>query len=508
IVQLLAADRGRAPDSPAVWSWRMLWDESGRFAALLRDLRVQSGERIAYQLPNRAEFVAITLAALRIGAVCCPLMPIFRERELTFALEHSGARVLFLVEAFRGRNPVEEAAAIAPRLSRLEHTIVVGAGPLRSPTGKGLQAARSNDPPPDAEHPRHDALAQLLFTSGTSGTPKGVLHRQDTLMAAARLEIEHLALTGRDRIYVPSPLAHQTGFLYGMWLALTLGTVQILQDIWEPHRALAGMRDWGASFVQAATPFLMDLVEAVESGAEPPGALRIFVPTGAAVPRALARRAAATLRTAVCGAFGTTEGCLATLASPTDPPDQAWGSDGRALPHIRIRVCDEAGGVLPPGREGHFQIHSATMFEGYLDDPLATAEAFTADGWYRTGDLAVIDDAGFLRVTGRVKDVINRGGEKIPVADIEQLLHQHAAVREAAIVAMPDPRLGERACAFVAPHAGHALDLAQMQIFLDERRVAKQYWPERLELLDELPKTASGKIQKYILRERARALSA
>ncbi len=495
-------------DAGSVWSWRTLWLESGRIAALLTELGVQPGERIAYQLPNRAEFVAITLGALRVGAVCCPLMPIFRERELAFALERSRARVLFLLEEFRGRRPVDEVAVLAPRLEHLEHAIVVGAAlderlaaipSAASPSH--AHGAQSCAPPPAA-------LAQLLFTSGTSGTPKGVLHRQDTLMTAARLEIERLGLSGRDCIYVPSPLAHQTGFLYGMWLALALGARQVLQEIWEPRRALAGMREWGVTFAQAATPFLLDLVQAVESGTEPPDALRVFVPTGAAVPRALARRAVETLRTAVCGAFGTTEGCLATLASPADPPEQAWGSDGRALPTVRIRVCDDSGRVLPPGEEGHFQIDSPTMFESYLDDPLATAQAYTSDGWYRTGDLAVIDAAGYLRVTGRMKDVINRGGEKVPVADIEQLLYQHDAIREAAIVAMPDPRLGERACAFVAPRAGRSLDLPSLKVFLDERRVAKQYWPERLEILDELPKTASGKIQKYILRERAKLLAA
>ncbi len=487
-------------DGTSVWSWERLWRESGRIATRLLQLGVRPGEPVAYQLPNRAEFVAITLGALRIGAICCPLMPIFRERELAFALARSRARVLFLLESFRGRRPGEEVASLAPRLTHLEHVIAVDR------LDEALEGVAADARALDSCLPPPGALAQLLFTSGTSGTPKGVLHRQDTLMRAVWLEIEHLGLTSHDRIYVPSPLAHQTGFLYGMWLALSLGVVQLLQEHWEPHPALAGMREWGASFAQAATPFLLDLVQAVEGGAERPGALRIFVPTGAAVPRALARHAAETLRTTVCGAFGTTEGCLATLASPEDPPEQTWGSDGRALPSIRIRVCDESGRELPAGTEGHFEIASPTMFAGYLDDPRATADAYTADGWYRTGDLAIIDASGCLRVTGRVKDVINRGGEKIPVADIEQLLYQHEAVREAAIVAMPDPRLGERACAFVAPRAGRALDLPSLRIFLDERRVAKQYWPERLELLEELPKTASGKIQKYVLRERARLL--
>ncbi|MGH8219744.1 MAG: AMP-binding protein [Steroidobacteraceae bacterium] len=511
LIDCVAAYARERPQEPAivalgaggalVWSWERLWRECGRIATLLLALGVRPGECVAYQVPNRAEFVAITLGALRIGAVCAPLMPIFRERELAFALGRCGARVLFLLDSFRGRRPSAEVASLSPRPEHLEHVIVIERLAERL-EGLPVDAAAL-----EARRPSPDALAQLLFTSGTSGTPKGVLHRQDTLMRAVRLEIEHLGLTGRDRIYVPSPLAHQTGFLYGMWLALALGGPQILQEHWEPRRALDDMQRWGASFVQAATPFLLDLVQAVESGAEPPGALRVFVPTGAAVPRALARRAVETLQSAICGAFGTTEGCLATLASPEDAPEQAWGSDGRALPSIRIRVCDEAGRERPAGAEGHFEIASPTMFDGYLEDPSATAQAYTADGWYRTGDLATIDAAGYLRITGRVKDVINRGGEKIPVADIEQLLYQHEAVREAAIVAMPDARLGERACVFVAPRPGRALDLPSLKIFLDERRVAKQYWPERLELLEELPKTASGKIQKYILRERAKLLA-
>lgn len=497
-------------------TWHELWQESERIAALLNELEVHRGEAVAYQLPNCAEFVAITLAILRIGGVCCPLMPIYRERELAWMLERSRASVLFVRDAYHGRCPVDEIAALAPQLESLRHLIAIGGTrSIALPETDRLSSCwleqrltslSENDRPLEARVPRPSERAQLLFTSGTSGTPKGVLHRHDALMTAASLAIGHLGLTVQDRLYVPSPLAHQTGFLYGMWMALALGVPQILQEKWEPRLAVATLRDWGATFVQAATPFLADLVQTVENGASPPESLRIFVATGAAVPRALARRATTTLRAAVCGAFGTTEGCLATLSSPADPPAKACNTDGRPLPTVQIRVCDDLGQALPAESEGHLQVLSPTMFEGYLDDPEDTTHAYTADGWYRTGDLAVIDADGYLHVTGRVKDVINRGGEKIPVAEIEQLLHQHEGVREVAIVAMPDARLGERACVFVVPQSGHTLDLRALCVFLNERRVAKPYWPEQVELVDELPKTPSGKIQKFILRERARGL--
>jgi 3-phosphoshikimate 1-carboxyvinyltransferase len=319
------------------------------------------------------------------------------------------------------------------------------------------------------------------------------------------MEVRHLGLDRSDRIFIPSPLAHQTGFLYGMWLAFTLGVPQILQPVWDGRTALAALRRHHGTFVQAATPFLADLVQAIEQSHQAPDALRIFVATGAAVPRGLAEQATRALGAAVCGAWGTTETCLGSLAAPTDEPAMVWGSDGRALRDIKLRVTDDDGHVLAPGQEGNFEVHSPTLFEGYLDHPEWTAAALTADGWYRSGDLAVIDAAGYVRITGRVKDVINRGGEKVPVAEIEQLLHTHPLVSEAAIVAMPDERLGERACAFVVAAPG--FDFAGMQRFLDERHVAKQYWPERLEIVDAMPRNPVGKIKKFELRDRARALT-
>jgi len=482
---------------------------------------VRPGERVAYQLPNWGEFVVLTAAILRIGAVCCPLMPIFRRRELELMLGRSQARVMVVPERFRGREhaaEIEELVTHVPDLP-LEHVLVLrpdGAAATLPEQG-GVRwhdyAASVRRQVVDAAAiaqrlPAPDATAQLLFTSGTTGEPKGVLHRNDALSRAAFMEVEHLGLGRDDRLFIPSPLAHQTGFLYGMWNALVLGAGQILQDTWDPQLAAQALREWGGSFVQAATPFLSDLVRVVEEGEPGPSALRIFVVTGAAVPRALAERATAVLDTAVCGAWGSTESCLGTLAAPSDPLDKRWGTDGRALPGTAIRVVDEAGTSLPPGVEGHFEVRSETLFEGYLDRPDLTAKALTDDGWYRSGDLATIDADGYLRITGRVTDVVNRGGEKVPVAEIEQLLHRHPAIADVAIVAMPDERLGERACAFVVLAGDEPVDLETVRHYLDEHHVAKQYWPERVEPIEALPRNAVGKIQKYVLRDRAGELSA
>ena len=525
--ELAVVEAGGGTD--ATLTWEELLDKVERTAMLLLHLDVRPGERVAFQLPNCLEFVVLSLATLRVGAICCPLMPIFREREVAFCLRRSGARVLVVPDEARGRHHAGEIASLLSEASifsgslplRLEHVVVSASGRKSHPLPatdnengsvhwlrlqEAIQAFEIETAALEARRGEPTAIAQLLFTSGTSGEPKGVLHRNDVLMRAAAMEVEHLGLGGDDRIFVPSPLAHQTGFLYGMWLAMLMGVAQIVQPVWNASRALRALNAWDGTFVQAATPFLADLVQAVDDGEPPPAALRIFVATGAAVPRGLAERATRIVGTAVCGAWGTTESCLGTLSAPGDEAAKVWGTDGRALRGISLRITDSDGRVLPPGEEGHFELQSPTMFEGYADHPEWTAAAYTADGWFRTGDLGVMDESGYIRITGRVRDVINRGGEKIPVAEVEQLLSDHPAIADVAIVAMPDPRLGERSCAFVVLRGGAQLDFERMQHYLDACQVAKHYWPERLEIVGELPRTPSGKVQKYVLRERAREL--
>jgi cyclohexanecarboxylate-CoA ligase len=490
-----------------VLSWGELDADSARVAGRLLELGVAPGEPVAYQLPNRLEFLTVTCAALRIGAVCMPLMPIFREREVGSILAQASPRVLIVPDAFRGVDHAALAARIAAGLATLEHIVVVpdyaallADGPAAVPGGDVLADRR----------PAPSDIAQLLFTSGSTGDPKGVLHRHDVLTRAADAHIAHFGLTGEDVIYIPSPLAHQTGFLYGMGIALRLGVTQIAQERWSGEAGYDAIARHRGTFTQAATPFLADLVAvARERGPAAHTPLRMFVATGAAVPRALAREARSVLDAEVGGGFGTTESCMGAGFVSGAADERAWTTDGRALANVRLRVVDDRGRELAPGIEGNFEIQTDTLFAGYLNRPEATAAALSPDGYYRPGDLATIDADGYLEITGRVSDVINRGGEKIPVAEIEQLLYRHPAVAETAIVAMPDARLGERACAFVVlknVSPAPTLSFAEMQAHFDAHNVARTYWPERLELVAELPRTPSGKIQKFVLRDRASGL--
>jgi len=504
----LAAVAVRADGTDSRLTWAQLLHESDRAVSLLLSLGVRPGDAVAYQLPNRLEFLTLSLGALRIGAVCEPLMPIFRERELRFMLSESEAPVLFVPDRFRGHDHAAMAAGLRDQLPALRHLFVVD-----DRGAPGLTSAEADPSVVARRRPQPFAIAQLLFTSGSTGEPKGVLHRHEVLDRAADAHVAHFGLRSDDVIYIPSPLAHQTGWLYGMWIAWRLGATQVIQESWDAEPAFEAICRHGVTFTQAATPFLADLTRVAGDrgrrqagvGGRADNPLRMFVATGAAIPRELARRARDVLGAEVGGGFGTTESCMGAGFVPGLGDERAWTSDGVALGDVSLRVVDDDGRELPPGIEGNLEIGTDTLFSGYLNRPADTAAAITADGWYRPGDLATIDADGYLRITGRVKDVINRGGEKVPVAEIEQLLYEHPAVAEVAIVAMPDERLGERACAFVVPtDHDEAPDFEAMQAYLVQRRVAKPYWPERLEIVEELPRTSSGKIQKFVLREQAR----
>jgi cyclohexanecarboxylate-CoA ligase len=269
------------------------------------------------------------------------------------------------------------------------------------------------------------------------------------------------------------------------------------------QRGVSLMAREGVTYTAASTPFLTDICNAVAAGAPRPDRLRSFLCGGAPIPPVLIERAAKELDLKVCSLWGMTESLSSTLTEPSRAADKSSRTDGRALEGVEVKVVDVDGRRLPVGETGRLLVRGAQMFMGYYKRP--DIETFDAEGWFDTGDLAYMDDEGYIRINGRSKDVLIRGGENVPVFEIEALLYQHPAVAMAAIVGYPDERLGERACAFVVLKPGATLDLATVQAYMAECKVAKQYWPERVEVLPQLPATPSGKIQKFKLREIARA---
>ncbi len=389
-----------------IWSWAKLWHESEKVAGLLLRLAVGSAEPVAYLLPNCAESVAITLGVLRVGAVCCPLSASLNEQDLRMALVRSKTRVLFIADTWADRRYAEEIAALAPHCECLEHIVVArtGTAKLSLPTNTRLSWERFHRAtalaPPSSEildrrRPAADSVAHLLFAPRDSGLV-GVLHRHESLMGAVGVHAERLGLEGTDRIVVGSSVAEQAGFLYGMWLALALGLPQVILGLWNPPRALRAIRDWRATFFQGPSHMLNELLQAAKTSLDIQLPLRLVVPVGESIPAELMVRAKE-LHIRLCAAFGTAESCLATLVNPTDAIEKTSGR-GRALPGVRLRICDEDNRELPPGVQGQLQIRSETLFAGYLDDEARTAEAYTPDGWYRTGIQAHLDDEGHLHL--------------------------------------------------------------------------------------------------------------
>ena len=514
LLQHLARAVARSPDKTAIvacrsdlgtetrLSYRQIDDLSNRLAAALRAHGIGRGDVVSFQLPNWWEFSILHLACLKLGAISNPLMVIFRERELRFMLGLAESKILVVPASFRGFDYAAMAANLREDLPKLAHVFVVGRD---GPDGFAhlLEHPAPATPFTPADGPGPDDVIQLLYTSGTTGEPKGVMHSSNTMLSNLEYFAKRLGLGVDDVIHMPSPLAHQLGFMYGIVLPIMLGGTAILQDIFSAPEMARQIRDEGASFTMGATPFLNDLTEHVAASGQGTPSLRVFVSAGAPIPRALVAKARQTLGAAVISAWGMSENGAVTTTKLDDGEEKATTTDGCTLPGIELRIVDAEGARVPTGQDGQLQVRGCSNFIGYLKRPELNPN--DPDGWFDTGDLARMDADGYIRIAGRSKDIIIRGGENIPVVEVEGLLFRHPAVAEVAIVGFPDARLGERACAFVRLRDGASLTLPEVTTYLEAQRMARQYMPERLEILSELPRTPSGKIQKFKLREIARA---
>jgi cyclohexanecarboxylate-CoA ligase len=471
----------------------------------LAGLGVRRGDVVSVQLPNWWHFVAVHLACLRVGAATNPLMPIFRERELSFMLGLAESRVVIIPKVFRDFDHEAMIERIRPSLPALRHVIVAGGASSNNFDAQLLTTEVPRDAAMvfAAQRATVDDVVQLLYTSGTTGEPKGVMHTSRTLLTTMLPSIRHLQLREGEPILSATPLAHQLGFILAVIVPIALGSPIVMQDVWNAAVALQRIRKFGVTFAMGATPFLADLIDTAAKEGDA-GPLRTFLSAGAPIPRTLVMRAREEIGVKVLSAYGMTENLLVSSAGPDDPEQKVSETDGAPSLGLELRVVDSERRPLPSGQSGRLQTRGTSTFIGYLKRP----ELYNVDGdgWFETGDLARLDADGYVTITGRWKDVIIRGGENIPVVEIENVLYRHPAVRQVAIVAMPDVRLGERACAFVILREAASLVLADMQEFLLKSGVARSYWPERLEVVDAMPMTASGKIQKFVLRERAKAL--
>jgi acyl-CoA synthetase (AMP-forming)/AMP-acid ligase II len=504
VARQLAAHRAA---TVSVWSRSRAWkgpyaaidDEARRLITLLREKGVQPGEAVAFQLPNWREAV-VSFAALALGGyVLVPIVHIYGRKEVAFILEQSGAAAYISPLAYGHVDYAEIVQTAAPSTLRLH--IVVGEGDIApSPTGPSRIAwtdCTERKPVTSLPSVRSDQVAVLAYTSGTTSDPKGVIHDHRTMLS----ELRHMTawMTRGNPKLMGSPVAHATGMLGGALGPLSLGQDIHLIDRWDAGHALEVMLQARVGGGVGASVFLASLLDHPDFTPEHAALIGQIGLGGAPVPVLLGERAAS-LGITIMRAYGSTEHPSATGCRFEDTANHRHRTDGRALEGVELRLVDNDGADVPPGTPGEIVSRGPDLCLGYTDAEL-TAAAFDEQGWYHSGDIGVLDEDGYLTITDRVKDIIIRGGENISAAEVESSLQTLRGIAEVAVVAGPDERLGEHACAIVRMLEGAApVTLSDVTAHLSAVGLARQKWPEELRIVDNFPRTASGKIRKVELR--------
>jgi non-ribosomal peptide synthetase component E (peptide arylation enzyme) len=509
-----APDRELVTDGIGRLTYGQARSQAYRLAAELRRMGVAPGDRVLVQLPNWNEFVVIYLAAIRSGAVMVPIMPIYRHDEVGYILLRSEAKVAFTAGQFRNFDHLQMFRDLRPHSPVLKRLVVVrgAAGPGELDLGDLTQTARGDDDFDESEigpRPGADDGHVLIFTSGTESRPKGCLHTWNTIGFSVRGLSEAFQLDRSSVTFAPSPVSHGTGLAMGVAAPILTGGSIHLQDVWQPKEGLARIREHRCTHAATATPFVRMALDAFDPAQDEVSSMRAWVCAGAPIPASLAEEVAGAFRGCrLLPLYGASEIFATTACWLSDSPQMAVTSDGRpALAGVEVKVMNEAGQLAPSGEEGEVCYRGPGGMLGYWRDPERTAIAIDRDGWYHTGDRGQFNTEGLLRLKGRIKDVIIRGGTNISATEVEEHLLTHPKVKAVAVVAMPDRLMGEKACAFVVPAEADAPTLAELADYLkNSRRIAVHKIPERLEIVKELPMTPTGKVQKFALRDQARSL--
>lgn len=463
-----------------------------RFAAGLWEKGLRPGARIAIQLPNWREFVIAQQAALRIGAAYAPLLPQLRGADVAYAVEAARASVLVVPSVYKSFDH----AAMAQSLD-IPIVFVVGDsfdGMLETPWEDKHGAAV------DAVRVDPDALRVILFTSGTESKPKGVMHSYNTQYFGLKRHVAYFNLGADDVVMCASPVGHGTGAINGVEFALHLGGAIVMLESWNPALALSTMAEHDVTMMWGAATFYTDLADAAGAAAVTPASFRYAFSAGAPIPRDLIGKIRETLGARLISAYGQSEGQNISIARLDDSDAKIAGSDGRIHDVIEWKLADAGRNRAAPGEAGEFAYRGPNVCLGFLE-PEHAAAAFDDEGYIYSGDLAQIDDDGYIRIVGRRKEIIIRGGENISPAEIEDILFAHPMIEKVAIVAYPDERLGQRACAVVVPRSGQRPELTDITEYMAARNVAKFKYPEKLIVVDALPMTASGKVKRKALQE-------
>ena len=484
-----------------------VWEQATRLAGALQAHGLRPGDVVAFQTPNWHEAVFIDVACCLLGLVVCPIVTIYRDREVELILSDSRAKAIFIAENFRNHDFAAMLARIAPSVPTLRHVWTVrGTAGAAGAAGSGRDLRdliAGATPLVDAPTVSPDAVKLVLYTSGTTGRPKAVLHSHNSLIRATLMCARHWGIRPGDTTLMPSPVTHVTGFSHGIEMPFYGGTRCVLMEKWDAAQAADIIEREQVCFTIGATPFLQELMDVAEAQQRTLPSLRLFPCGGAAVAPETIYRVPRVL--AHCRSFrvyGSSEAPMITLGFCAPGQEKLAAETDGEIVDYEVRVVDADGRPVAPGQEGEICARGPSLFLGYADAG-HSAEAFDDEGFFHTGDIGYLAPNNAVVFTGRIKDLINRGGEKISAKEVEDLLHQHPAVMAAAVVAMPHARLGETVCAYVIARPGATVDAAGINALLDAAGVARQKYPERYFFVDAFPSTASGKVKKDLLRKDA-----
>nr|WP_206025287.1 AMP-binding protein [Rhodococcus sp. 14C212] len=472
-------------------------------ASVFTSLGVGVGDAVVLMLPNWVEYPEMVFGINEIGAIYAGIPVAYGEKQAAAILRRSKAKVLVIPRRWRSNNHLELSRTLRAQIPTLEHVIVLDDDGSDLRDGESLWSSHADVPARHFPDPDPGRVCYLGFTSGTTGEPKGAMHSHNSLIYSARQQAAHVgpAEYGDPMVQlVASPVGHHTGFEWGILFTLALGGTGVHVDRWDPAWGVEIIRTEGVTTFFGAPAFLQDMIRTDLAG-DPNCPLRCLVIAGSSVPRGLPAQAQEALGAYICPAWGMTECSIIISCTPKEPA-AIQGTDGSVFAGSEVRVVDAAGDDVAVGEVGDLLVRGPSLIYGYYDRPDATQEAFLPGLWFKTGDRASLDEHGWLSLRGRTKDIVIRGGENIPVTDVESVIFDHPDIVNAAVVGLPDDRLGERVCAVVVVKSGSPDPTVEsLADYLLSQGLSKHYLPERVVALPALPMTPSGKIQKYKLRE-------
>ena len=506
-------DKVFATDGTRSLTFRQLLDAGRRLAVGLHRQGLRRGDTAAVQLPNWVEFIQVLAALSRLGVIMVPIMPIYRREDVSYVMSNAGVRTVFTpanfskfdyLDMYLGlRQEHPDLTIVVARPDSAAEDVICSEGGVFSL--QALEADTDDDSarPELDDPPGPDEPFVIVYTSGTTSRPKGCVHTFNTYCSGSRALVGPFGYTDADVQFGPSPIAHTTGLVTSVLLPLLTGASTHVMAKWDPARGIDEIQRFGCTAAVTAPTFLHGLLSEYDAERHDLSRLPLWTCAGAPIPAAVVERAGATLpNIKVLSLYGRSENLVTTTCSTTGDVSRALTSDGTAMPGAEVKIVDLDGNEVPRGTEGDIAYRGPAHMIEYLANPEETAALFTKDGFSKSGDLGVMTEDGYVRVTGRTKDIVIRGGMNISVREIEERLAHHPALQAFSVVGMPDERLGERVCCFVVAAAGRdAPTVEDLRKFLLEQGMPIQKTPERVVAVDALPMTATGKVVKHELRK-------